>query len=88
MTILATLIGGIAGFISFVCAVFVFDLSVLRALGLYSAVGTGLTLSLIAAALFWRGLMNRPLGFNVSIDDCAREKTCARIPISDSTYPR
>jgi membrane protein implicated in regulation of membrane protease activity len=56
MAIIATLIGGVTGFFSFLCALVVFDFSFLQALALYVGVGTSLTLSLILAALSWRSV--------------------------------
>lgn len=56
MAIISTLIGGVTGFFSFLCALVVFDFSFLQALALYVGVGFGLTLSLILAALSWRSV--------------------------------
>lgn len=75
MAILATLIGGIAGLISFACAVIVYDMSVLCALGVYVAVGTCLTLGLIAVALFWRSCLKITATFRASVRAIATKKT-------------
>ena len=48
MAIVATLIGGFFGFMTFLCSLIFFDASFLTALNLYIAVGAGVALSLIA----------------------------------------
>ncbi|WP_298919447.1 hypothetical protein [uncultured Roseobacter sp.] len=56
MAIISALIGGLGGFFSFAGALLVFKTSFLTAISLYVIVGLGISASLIAIGLAWRGL--------------------------------
>ncbi|MEM9584148.1 MAG: hypothetical protein AAGA08_13640 [Pseudomonadota bacterium] len=57
MALIAVILGGLFGFANFLLAIFVFETGFLSALGIYSASGILLSLSIIALTLALQAIM-------------------------------
>ena len=63
MAIISVLVGGIAGFISFLMAFFVYDYSILGAFGLYFGVGLLVATSLIISGMISTEISRKSMTF-------------------------